>query len=301
MIDLHLHSNFSDGTWSPDKVVMEAAKRGLKTIALTDHDSVGGIEIALRAAKQSGIELISAIELSTTHRGEETHFLGYFIDHHDSKLLACLKDCAEFRRKGVEEIVALLNKRGYNISMEAVEALSAHGYIGRPHIARVLCDLGVIERIKDAFVPELIGNGGDCYTPLSNLSVEEAIGIIERAGGLAIMAHPGAWPEPGKRIPDDDIESFVGMGLAGIECIHTRHSKVDKRHYIEMADDLGILKTGGSDCHGTYYNPVLIGSATIPSEWLTEMKNKLHLLKNGEFEFINTKSKNQNPNVKWSL
>ena len=158
--------------------------------------------------------------------------------------------------------------------MAAVEALSAHGYIGRPHIAKTLCNLGVIERIKDAFVPTLIGNGGECYTQLSNLSVEDAIGIIEKAGGLPVVAHPGSWPEPGKRIPDRDIANFVDMGLTGIECIHPRHSEADRRHYIDMADTMDLLKTGGSDCHGTYYDPVLMASATIPPEWLNKMKDE---------------------------
>ncbi len=275
MIDLHLHSNHSDGTWTPEEVVSNAAGLEFSTIALTDHDNVSGLAEAIRAGKEKNVEVIPGIEITSYHRGVETHILGYFIDYEDSDFLKILKQLTEFRNSAITEMVALLNNQSYTINIDDVIGTSISGYIGRPHVARALCDNGFIPRIQDAFDGGPIGDDGDCFVRMSDLSAEDAIGVITDAGGLPVIAHPGAWPNPGNCFPDNDIHELKKVGLAGIECAHPRHSADIRQRFESIADELEMIKTGGSDCHGEYYDPVKMGSVTIPPQWLADLKSRL--------------------------
>lgn len=275
MIDLHIHSHYSDGTWSPEEILVNAAKRGLTTISITDHDNIDGLDEALEFGPEFGIEVIPGIEITSYHRKIETHLLGYFIDYKDPKFRAIIDDLFAYRNSAIAETVALLNKKGYNISMDDVFGTSSSDYIGRPHIARALCNCGVIEHIQDAFREDLIGNDAECFLPLSNLNLEDAIDIIQNADGIPVIAHPGAWPNSGNCFPELDIRHLQEIGLEGLECAHPRHSVKHRRHFENIADSLNLIKTGGSDCHGEYYDPVKMGSVTIPAKWLQELKSRI--------------------------
>ena len=149
------------------------------------------------------------------------------------------------------------------------------GYIGRPHVARALCDNGWVPRIQDAFDGGPIGDDGECFVRMSDLSTENAIGVIIDAGGFPVIAHPGAWPNPGSCFPKEDIRNLKEIGLAGIECAHPRHSADVRGRFEIIADELEMLKTGGSDCHGEYYDPVKMGSVTMPVKWLANLKSRI--------------------------
>lgn len=274
VIDLHTHSNFSDGTWTPGEVVAYAFKLGLSTIALTDHDNVSGISEAISAGSKYGLEVIPGVEITSYHKGVETHILGYFIDRTDSNFLATVKKLSEYRNRAIAKMVALLARKGYTISMNDVISASRSDYIGRPHVARALVDNGNFARVQDAFDGGPIGDDGECFVPMSDLSSEDAIGEIIANGGVAVIAHPGAWPGSGKIFPAEDLNYLAQVGLGGIECAHPRHSEDVRKHFESIADSLGIAKTGGSDCHGEYYNPVKMGSMPMPTDWLLDLKSR---------------------------
>ncbi len=273
MVDLHLHTVYSDGSWEPQTVAERAFQVGLRIIAITDHDGVGGIDEATEAGERLGLRVIPGIELSALHRGIETHVLGYFIDHREPGLLRELDSIAKARSERVADMVGLLRRKGLDISFEDVIAQSPKGYLGRPHIAKAMVAKGIIAGNSEAFTLEFIGNEGECYLPTCELSVAGAIEIIHSAKGIAVLAHPGFWSGSQGIIPDDDIEGFVAEGLEGIECRHFRHPEEVARHFEAIAERLGVLKTGGSDCHGDYYNPVKIGTVEVPFEWFKKLED----------------------------
>lgn len=268
MIDLHLHTYYSDGTWSPSEVVERAASLALSAISIVDHDGVGGIPEALESCSRFDIHFIPGIEISTAHRAVETHVLGYYIDYKSNDLINQLEKIASTRFERVAGMIELLNNRkGLRLEIEDLVAFSPKGYYGRPHIAKALVAKKYIERASDAFTDELIGDSGDCFLPTDFLSVTNAIELIKRVGGLPVLAHPGFWGGPGGAINEGDIADFAACGLMGIECRHFRHSTGKTKMYEKIANKLGLLKTGGSDCHGDYYDPVKIGTVAVPDEW----------------------------------
>lgn len=273
MIDLHLHTARSDGTWEPDFVVAMAKKHGFSAIAITDHDAISGIEPAMEEGKKLGVEVVPGLELTTMFRGVETHVLGYYIMYKEPELSRILEDIALLRIERVGEMIDLLKKnKGFEIELDRVVALAGNGRVGRPHIANELANRGYIDSRRDAFTDELIGNNAKCYRPVCDLTVEEAVSILLDFGGTPVIAHPGFWRGVGDCIPDEDIEGFIKHGLEGIECRHHRHTQKISEHFERLAEKLGLLKTGGSDCHGTYYDPIKIGTVVVPDVWLDEMK-----------------------------
>ncbi len=275
MIDLHIHSVYSDGTWTPEEILVNAAKRGLSVIALTDHDNVAGLPSAIRLAPEYGVNLIPGIEITSYHRNVETHVLGYFLDCGSLEFQGVISRLTSYRNSAIAETVAILNKKGYNISMDDVIETSMSRYIGRPHVARALCNNGIIDHIQDAFHGGFIGDKGECFVPMSYLTIEDAISIILDADGIPVIAHPGAWPNSGNLFPEKDIRRLRDIGLEGLECKHPRHSNNIRRHFEDIAESLDMVKTGGSDCHGEYYDPVKMGSVSIPADWLDRLKSRI--------------------------
>ena len=275
MIDLHLHSSYSDGTWTPKQVLQKAAEFGFKAVSITDHDRVGGIDEAIEAGNSLGIEVIPGIEITAVHRGIETHILGYFIDYKNPGLSAEIRKLDTFRTERVRDMVRLLRNHGVIIDFEDVVECSPSGYLGRPHIAEAMVKSGAILRSREAFTSEYIGNEGKCYIPTSNLTVFEAIDIISEHHGLSVLAHPGFWDRPGEMIPAEDIAVLKKEGLDGIEVKHSRHSRKIEEHFYNLAEKLDLIKTGGSDCHGTFYDPIKMGTVEVPDEWLAIMKDRL--------------------------
>jgi len=208
--DLHVHSTASDGTLSPGALVKLAARNGVSVIALTDHDSIAGVDSAIEAAVPLGISVIPAVELSAAVDERSVHILGYFVNIADSALLKALADLRIARVERATGIVRSLQDAGYDITPEVVMALSDGGAVGRTHIARALVSLGHAENVSDAF-ERLVGRGRPFYRPKAHLSPERAIQLIVDAGGIAVIAHPGVSGT------EDLIEGMVALGLRGVE------------------------------------------------------------------------------------
>jgi len=250
LIDLHLHSNYSDGLHAPGELVRMAAEKGLRAIALTDHDSVDGIAEALAAGEIHGVEVIPAVELSVAFRGyRDVHLLSYLIDHRDQAFAARL---AAFRRSRdergrtiVDRINARLSRdnRGC-IAYEEVLAV-AGGAVGRPHIARVLIGKGLARNIEDAFDKFL----KPCNVPKFQVPMVEAITEIKRIGGVAVLAHPSSISTE-RAILKTVIGEMAAMGLDGLEVFSNMCYKDDIIFFNYLATQMGLAVTGGSDYHG---------------------------------------------------
>ena len=242
--DLHVHTTASDGTDTPREVVVRAASVGLSAIAIADHDTLEGIVPAVEAGKEIGLEVVPAIELGTELEGREIHVLGYLMDLYNEDFLSRL---AFFRRTREErglKIVNILKHMGLNISYEQVLEISGGGSVGRPHIARALVQSGVVGSLEEAF-HIYIGNGKCAYVPRFKYSPIEAVRLIRRAGGVAVLAHPGL----GQGY-DQFILPLVKEGLQGLEVYHPGHDPEMSRYYLEFCKRHGLLATGGSDYHG---------------------------------------------------
>jgi len=265
--DLHIHTTSSDGTYSPERVVSIAVQKGLGAIAITDHDSVGGVEPARAAAVGKDIEVVAGTELSSYIGDRGIHVVGLFIDVQDARLIEHLEFFQEHRRRRGEEIIKKLNKLGINISMEDVFAISGAGSVGRPHVAEALVKTGVVSNFGEAF-ERYIGDGKPAYVPKYKIDPGKAAEIIHAAAGVAILAHPGISTRS-----NSEIRSTVAMGLDGIETFHAKHTPEQTAHFTKLAMDEGWLISGGSDCHGENSDYSEIGDCTINMQMLEDLRN----------------------------
>jgi hypothetical protein len=257
--DLHLHTQFSDGTFTPEELVLYAQKNGLACIALTDHDTVEGCPRTAAACKAVNMEFIPAAELTAEHADTEVHILGYFLDTENQVLLSRIAQFQTVRQHRIYEMVAALNKLGVPLKAEAVFALANCKSPGRPHVARALVKERLIGSLDEAF-ERFLKKGRPAWVPKTKMSALESIELIHQAGGLAVMAHPGL------NRTDEIIPDLVHAGLDGIECFHTKHSTIMSERYLEIAEEHHLLVTGGSDCHGFSKNKPLIGTVRLPYE-----------------------------------
>jgi predicted metal-dependent phosphoesterase TrpH len=255
--DLHLHTHFSDGTFTPEELVERAHKLGFAAIALTDHDTVEGCERAAIACKAAGMDFIPGAELTAEHADTEVHILGYFLDTQNAVLLERIAKFQSVRQNRIHEMVAALNHLGIPLKAEAVFALANCKSPGRPHVARALVKEKLIGNLDEAF-ERFLKKGRPAWVPKTKMSALEAVELIHQAGGLAVMAHPGL------NRTDDIIPALVEAGLDGIECFHTKHSTVMSERYLEIAEKHHLLVTGGSDCHGFSKKAPLIGTVKLP-------------------------------------
>lgn len=263
--DLHLHSNKSDGLLSPWQLVELAAKSGLKAIGLTDHDSVDGIQEALEASARHGLELIPGVELSSYHRGRDVHVLGYFIRLNDPELSDYLELFKAERLRRAQKIVAKLNALGVSIALEEIMPKALHGNIGRPHIAEVLVERGHVSSVEEAFC-RFLGDDGPACVPKYAISPQKAIEIIHRSGGLAALAHAGAYGD------EAFLYEAVRMGFDGLEIFHPHNSPGSESRLEYFAKKRGLFVCGGSDCHGGRNGEVRMGVYTVPYRLVEEMK-----------------------------
>jgi predicted metal-dependent phosphoesterase TrpH len=263
--DLHLHTLFSDGTFTPEELVLNAQKQGLACIALTDHDTVEGCARAGIAAAAVQMEFIPGAELTAEHNDTEVHVLGYFLDTHNEVLLAKLARFQADRQNRIHEMCAALNKHGVPLKAEAVFALANCQSPGRPHVARAMVKEKLIGNLDEAF-ERFLKKGRPAWVPKTKMSALESVQLIHQAGGLAVMAHPGL------NRTDEIIPDLVDAGLDGIECFHTKHSTVMAERYLEIAEKHDLLVTGGSDCHGFSKKAPLIGTVKLPYDHVERMK-----------------------------
>ncbi|MBI1839827.1 MAG: PHP domain-containing protein [Verrucomicrobia bacterium] len=271
--DLHLHTRFSDGTYSPEELAQKAADHQLKAIALTDHDTVEGCAPTARACEALQVEFIPGCEFTAAApSGMELHVLGYFLDTRNELLLRELAHYQDVRQDRVRRMVAKLNDLGVALPESAVFELAGCRAPGRPHVARALVQAGLCATSDQAFDLYLKMNR-PAWVPKEKMALKHAIGVIHGAGGVAVMAHPIL------NRCDDLIPSFVEMGLDGLECYHSRQSGVDSDRYRRMADQLGILVSGGSDCHGMNKGRPLIGGVKLPYSFVERLRERHQLIR----------------------
>jgi predicted metal-dependent phosphoesterase TrpH len=259
-VDLHMHSTASDGSRTPRDVVQAAKDAGLVAIALTDHDTVGGLAEAQAAGQELGVRVVNGIELSAVEGDAETHMLGLHLTDTlvIERELAALRDMRERRgQQIVEKLIAL----GVMITFDDVLAQAGGGAVGRPHVARALVADGWATDVRDAF-DRYLGAGKPAYVAKDQLGMAAAIAIIHAAGGLAVLAHPGP---AGTR---ERLTALAALGLDGVEVRHPGHSPNDTNRLVALASQLGLLMSGGSDWHGAADGPRTIGMMSVPFEWL---------------------------------
>lgn len=272
MIDLHTHTSYSDGTFTPDELMRLAVERGLTTVAVTDHDTTASWADARAAADAAGIELVTGVEFSTTYEGSSVHVLCYWPDADSSEFADELQRLHDDRFRRGEKMVEKLQALGYPITFERVREISKGDNIVRPHIAQALMEAGVVETVKDAFTEELIADGGKADVPKHALHPMDALALIKRAGGVCVLAHPGMWGTQGE-VPDVLIEQMADGGMVGLEVDHPDHDDDKRAYYRAMAERLDLIITGSSDCHGTRYDPVRLGCATTAPEMFARLKD----------------------------
>jgi len=265
--DLHLHTHFSDGTFTPEELTGHAARLGFAALALTDHDSVEGCARMAAACGAAGIEFIPGSELTAEYNDIEVHLLGYFLDTQNQTLLAEIGKFQAVRQNRIREMVARLNALGVPLEVETVFALANCKSPGRPHVARALTKAGLVKNLDEAF-ERFLKKNRPAWVPKAKMSALEGVELIQQAGGLAVMAHPGL------NRSDEIIPALVEAGLDGIECFHTKHSTAMSERYLEIADRHHLLVTGGSDCHGFSKGKPLIGTVKLPYEHVQKMKER---------------------------
>jgi len=261
--DLHVHSNASDGTDPPAQVMRRAAAAGLDAVALTDHDTVAGHAEARRALT-GDLVLIPGLELSCRLADRSLHLLAYLFDAGHPPLAAELARIRDDRVLRARAMVDLLAGLGVNISWDQVAALADTGVVGRPHIARAMAEAGVISDPAGAFTTAWIGDGGRAYEDKYALEPAGAIGLVRAAGGVSVLAHPGT---PGYEVPDAVIARLAAAGLAGVEVWHPEQSQAERDRARRLADELGLVATGGSDDHGALTGYRIGTESTPPEAW----------------------------------
>lgn len=278
-IDLHVHSNISDGTLTPTEVVDEAVRSGLSAIALTDHDTVLGLQEARQAAARHAangyeIEIIPGVEISSAYKGKDLHILGLYIDDTNETLIKTLEAAVKEREERNIKMIRNLNNAGIPITLEAMQESEPDAVITRAHFAKYLTENGFTKTRNEAF-DKYLGTDGPYYVPRQFMTPEEAIALILQADGIPVLAHPLLY-----HLPSDELSELVkklkSFGLAGIEAIYTSNTGCDESDMRRLARLNDLLLSGGSDFHGANKPDIAIGKGRgnlkIPYELLEEMK-----------------------------
>src|SRR5215208_545169 len=276
-VDLHSHSTYSDGLLAPAMLVEEAASRGVRILALTDHDTVAGIDEARAAGDRLRVEIIPGVELSAAlPNGGEVHLLGYFVDVDDSALLEQLAGYARARAERMERMVERLNRIGAPVSLERVREIAGHGTVGRPHLGRALVEAGYATDLSDAFA-RYIGGGKPAFVPRPRVDPRDAIALVRAAGGVPVLAHPFSTGGV-----ESVLDRLVPAGLAGIEVDYGEYDSQDREILRQIAARRGLIATGGSDYHGPDLRAAReLGSAPVPLVAVAALRRALISLPRG--------------------
>lgn len=244
IFDLHIHTTYSDGLFTPEQVIDLAISKGLNGIAITDHDTVLGIEPAIEYSKKTrGLKIIPGIEFGCIYEDEEVHILGYFIDYKAESIINMTKQLRKDRVNRGIKMIEKINDLGMELTLKEVKKLSKKDYIGRPHIARALINRQYVTNVEEAF-NKFLNRGMPAYVEKDTLGLREAINLIHKSNGIAILAHPGLLKN--KNIIYDCIKN----GIDGLEVIHSKHKGEDFEFLFGISKRYGLIITGGSDCHG---------------------------------------------------
>lgn len=280
-IDLHIHTTYSDGAFSPEQVVDTALECNLDVIALTDHDNILSHKIAYDYVSKNGykLEIIPGVEINTIYKGYEVHILGYFMDAANPDFVKLLKEQQQARINQTRQIVELLNKKaGIRVKFEDIKALVAPGgSIGRPHIARAITSAGGVANVMEAY-SKYINDSSPVYVTRKTVSPHDAVEIIYDAGGIPVFAHP-----IDVDISEKLIKELTGFGLRGIEAYHRKHSPAVVEYFSSLAEKFGLIITGGSDFHAPSVNhgAILMGKNFVPSwvyDELIKEKKRMEML-----------------------
>ncbi len=258
-VDLHTHTTASDGLLSPAVLVLEAARRGIVVLGVTDHDTLDGLAEAQRTAAGTAVTLVPGVELTTTIQGPEIHILGYFVDRHDPVFIERLASLARDRVNRITRVVRLLNEAGYAVDLDAILAQADEGSIGRPHVARALIELGAASDMNDAFF-RFLKRGAVGWAPRLPFTAEEAVGILLDNGAIPVLAHPFS-----TRDVEGTVNRLVPAGLRGLEVYYGEYDGAQQRELLGIANRYGLVPTGGSDFHGPRFREGRdLGTVDVP-------------------------------------
>jgi hypothetical protein len=270
-VDLHIHTKFSDGSCTVHEVVELAFAKGLKTISITDHDSIDAYPLVQKLGAGLGLEVIPGVELSSEIEGIDIHILGYCFDTNNRALRNRLRQMKEHRYRRAQQMVKNLNRQGIDLRFETVLKIAGEGAIGRPHIAAAMLREELVYSFKEAF-DKFIGYDSPAYVEKLKLSPREVFQLILEAGGIPVLAHPGVTSV------DDRIPEFIKDGLMGIEVYHSEHTVRKQRHYRHYCLEHDLAMTGGSDFHNPAQTKAEVGSPRVPFAVIRSLKQKRDLI-----------------------
>lgn len=280
LIDLHIHTTASDGSFSPTEVVILAHKAQLRAIAITDHDTLSGLDEAMEKAKELNIECIRGCELSTKYLNSDVHILGFFIPEENEKIQELQKNLDLFierRNRRNTVIIQKLRDNGVDITLEEIEKEAGGKVVARPHIANVLLQKKVVKDVREAF-DNWLAKGQKAYVPRESITPHYAVELLHRAGALTVLAHPRLITCSDQEL-ENLIQELIPLGLNGIEMYHSAHSFDDERKYLDFATQYNLCVSGGSDFHGKSKPNIEIGkgkgSLRVPACILADMKKRI--------------------------
>lgn len=277
MVDLHVHSNKSDGSYTPQELVDYALKKGLTAFALTDHDTTAGIDEAISHAKGKPLEVIPGVELSTEYEGRDIHIVGLYVNQNAPGFVDYLKEFQAGRDLRNEKMCKKLREYGIDITLEELKQEFPGAVITRGLYAKYMLKKGYIKSMPEAF-DRFIGDHSPCYVPREKITPEQAIDFIKSAGGLSILAHPPLYRMSRSKL-ELLVERLTSVGLDGIEAKYTTYSTSEEREMKEIAAKFGLVISGGSDFHGTTKPKTDLGSGYgslyIDESVLTHLKSLL--------------------------
>ncbi len=270
-VDLHTHTTASDGTYAPRDLVAEAASRGVRVLAVTDHDSTEGLAEAIdEAERRKPLEIVPGIEINCDVEGAEIHVLGYLMDWQAEWFQDFCREQRRERRARIHRMVERLAAIGMPLDADEVFAIVKEGSAGRPHVAQVMVARGYVKTVREAF-DKYLGSGKPGHVPRKKVTPEDAVRIIRKAGGVPVFAHPGLADR------DELIPGLIAAGLMGIECYYTEHSAAQRASYLQICKDHDLVATGGSDFHGPKVRAATLGSPSVPMSAVDALRAKAAL------------------------